>query len=128
MVVVDASAAVLAAIDRGERGAACRQQITEEAAAPWHFDAEAGQSIRGLVLRRQLTSVEGRRTLELASGLASWRYPLFSLAERAWELANSVSFYDALYVSLAERLEAALVTADGRLTRADGPRCEFVLV
>lgn len=128
MVVIDASAAVLAAIDRTERGAACRQAVTDETAAPWHFDAEAGQSIRGLVLRRLLTPEEGRTTLELASGLASWRYPLFSLAGRAWELVHSVSFYDALYVSLAERLNAALVTADKRLARARGPRCEFLLV
>lgn len=128
MIVIDASAATLAAIDRGARGAACRRAITNEAAAPWHFDAEAGQSIRGLVLRRLLSPAEGRTTLELASGLASWRYPLGSLAPRAWELINSVSFYDALYVSLAERLSAALVTADAKLARAKGPRCDFVLV
>lgn len=128
MVVLDASAATLAAIDHGERGAACRETVTEEAAAPWHFDAEAGQSIRGLVLRRLLTREEGRTTLEFASGLARWRYPLGPLAPRAWELANSVSFYDALYVALAERLDAPLVTADRRLTGAVGPRCQFVLL
>ena len=46
------------------------------------------------------------------------------LAERAWELRENVSFYDALYVALAEALEAPLVTLDARLAGrpASAPR------
>jgi predicted nucleic acid-binding protein len=40
-----------------------------------------------------------------------------------WELRTNLSAYDALYVALAERLDAPLLTADARLARAPGPRC-----
>jgi predicted nucleic acid-binding protein len=46
-----------------------------------------------------------------------------SLWPRAWELRTNLSAYDALYVALAEQLDAPLVTADARLARAPGLRC-----
>jgi hypothetical protein len=45
------------------------------------------------------------------------------LLERGWQLRNSLSAPDALYVALAEALDATLLTLDQRLTRADGPPC-----
>jgi len=50
------------------------------------------------------------------------------LGQRAWELRPGVSYYEGLYVALAEVLGLDLVTADARLCRADGPRCSTVLV
>jgi len=50
------------------------------------------------------------------------------LLARAGELRDSVSAYDAQYVSLAEVLEALLLTADGRLARAPGLRCVVQLL
>lgn len=47
---------------------------------------------------------------------------------RIGELRDSVSAYDATYVAVAEALEAPLVTADGRLARAPGPRCSITVV
>lgn len=40
------------------------------------------------------------------------------MLERAWELRDNVTFYDALYVALAEQLEESLITLDERLARA----------
>ena len=48
------------------------------------------------------------------------------LATRAWEFRDSVTYYDATYVALAELLDAPLVTLDRRLARASGPRCAFL--
>jgi predicted nucleic acid-binding protein len=48
------------------------------------------------------------------------------LLARAWELRENVSFYDALYIALAERLD--LLTLDARLSRAPGARTEIVVV
>lgn len=45
------------------------------------------------------------------------------LLGRCWELRANLTVYDAGYVALAERLEATLVTADVRLSRAPGVRC-----
>lgn len=47
------------------------------------------------------------------------------LLTRAWELRATVRSSDALYVALAEALDATLVTTDLRLDRAPGPRCRI---
>jgi predicted nucleic acid-binding protein len=47
---------------------------------------------------------------------------------RIWELRDNVTPYDAAYVALAEVMEAPLLTADARLSRAPGVRCEVVLI
>lgn len=51
--------------------------------------------------------------------------PLPPLLNRAWELRHNLTVYDAAYVALAERLDGVLVTCDGRLANASGPRCSF---
>ncbi len=50
------------------------------------------------------------------------------LLERAWELRDSVRGWDAMYVALAEAMDATLLTTDARLARAHGPRCTFDVV
>ena len=42
----------------------------------------------------------------------------------SWELRHNVGAYDALYVALAEALDAPLLTADGRLAAAHGHRAD----
>jgi predicted nucleic acid-binding protein len=42
------------------------------------------------------------------------------LLRRAWELRDVCTTYDALYVALAEALDATLVTRDARLGQAIG--------
>ncbi len=44
---------------------------------------------------------------------------------RAYELRANVTAYDASYVAVAEALGCVLVTGDGRLARASGPRCRI---
>ena len=51
-----------------------------------------------------------------------------ALLERAWELRATVRGWDAMYVTLAEVLEVPLITLDGRLARATGPRCVIELI
>jgi predicted nucleic acid-binding protein len=46
------------------------------------------------------------------------RFALAPLLPAAWELRANVSLRDALYVALARRLDAMLVTADARLALA----------
>ncbi len=50
------------------------------------------------------------------------------LLDRVWELRDNVSAYDAVYVALAEALDAVLVTCDGPLARASNvkTRMEFI--
>lgn len=46
------------------------------------------------------------------------RHPGARLLDRAGELRDLCTTYDALYVALAEALNATLLTRDGRLARS----------
>jgi predicted nucleic acid-binding protein len=50
------------------------------------------------------------------------------LLGRVWELKGSLRTWDAFYVALAEALHGTLITADARLAKAGGPRCEISIV
>jgi len=56
------------------------------------------------------------------------RFPHGTLARAAWRLRHSMSYYDALYVALATRLGAPLLTMDKRLANAPGLPCSVELV
>ncbi len=62
------------------------------------------------------------------AGFPIRRMPVPPLLERMWELRDNVTPYDAAYIALAERLDAALVTCDARLASANGPTCTFDLI
>lgn len=128
MIVADASALVVAVVDTGHRGAHVRKGLADGAITPHLADAEVGQAIRGLVLRQHLDAEAGRRSIVAAHRLVTDRVTHGPLLSRAWELRDNVSFYDGLYVALAELMEVTLHTADQRLAVAHGPRCEIELV
>ena len=52
-------------------------------------------------------------------------FPTGPLLPRVWELRFNLSTYDSCYVALAEAVDAVLLTADHRLARAPGPRCNI---
>ena len=130
MAVLDASVLVeyLAGFDRV---AAVRSRILADAGALWAphlIDAEVGHVLRRAVSRGELEADAAQSAL---SDLA--RFPLrraahIGLLDRAWELRDNVSFYDALYVALAERLDEPLLTLDARLSTASGVAAEVVVV
>ncbi|MFB7381722.1 type II toxin-antitoxin system VapC family toxin [Kitasatospora purpeofusca] len=127
MIVVDASALVLALADEGERGTAARAELAADGewVAPEHIVIEVMQSLRGLYLAREL---DAARVGELAAelpGLAIRKVPVEPLLGRIWELKDNLTPDDAAYVAVAELVGAPLVTADLRLMRASGPRCEI---
>jgi predicted nucleic acid-binding protein len=62
------------------------------------------------------------------AGFAIGRLPLAPLLERRWALGDSVTASDAAYGAVAERFEAPLITCDGKLAAANGPRCSFGLI
>jgi predicted nucleic acid-binding protein len=128
VIVVDASALVLAVVDTTARGARARGLLTDGGAAPHLVDAEMGQGLRGLVLRGLLAAEMAERAFDLAQHLVVDRYPHLPLRPQAWSLRHRVSFYDGLYVALARLLDLPLVTADARLTSAVRDECDIELV
>lgn len=128
MIVIDGSALAVAVADTTDRGVRARATLVDGAVAPHLVDAEVGQALRGLVLRQLLGAEQARRSLRAAEHLVVDRFDHAPLLGRAWELRSNVSFYDGIYVALAEALALILVTADAKLARADGLRCETLVV
>ena len=117
MIVIDASAAVLGLLNDGE----ARSMLREGAVVCPHLaDSEVAHALRSQVLRGDLKAGDAGRAIE--------RIGVQGLLPRIWELRNNVSAYDATYVAVAEALEVPLVTADGRLAGAPGPRCPITVV
>lgn len=122
MPVIDASVVVSVLAD-AEHASWAEAQLSTAGAdrslwVPHLIDAEVGQALRREVAADRLG--EGRADAAL---LDLMRMPLrridhIGLIQRAWELRHNFSFYDGLYVALAEGLDVPLVTLDRRLARA----------
>ncbi len=118
MRVLDASAAVELLL-----GTAAGRQVAEAlrgevVAAPAHLDAEVLSALGRLARAGEV--VEGRvadSLVELARAPIH-RFPLAPLLTAAWDLRSNLTLRDALYVALAQRLGATVVTADRRLAGA----------
>ena len=88
--------------------------------APELLDAEVLSALRRAVLGGRLDEA---RALAALDDLTDWpldRIPNRTLARLAWPHLHNVSAYDAFYVAAARACNAALLTADGRLSRAPG--------
>lgn len=125
MIVVDASAAVSALLSEGP---ARRTLAAEQIHVPHLIDSEVSSGLRRRVAARKMTPDAGWTTLDTWRSLGMTRYPMFSVLDRVWQLRDNLSAYDAAYVALAELLDCALLTADGRLSRAPGTRCPITVV
>lgn len=129
MRVLDASVVVDALARRGPRGErAYRALLGSELVAPAHIDIESIAGWRRHARLGELSIADAEDAIRLLRALPVRRIPHEPLLDRIWELRENVTTADAAYVALAERLNAPLLTTDARLTRASGPRCEFLLI
>jgi predicted nucleic acid-binding protein len=125
VIVFDASAAVLALINDGD---ARRSLAGETVTVPHLVDAEVAHALRAQVLRQRVSADDARAALARWARLGLRRFAVVGLLPRIWELRDNLSAYDATYVALAEASGCELVTADGRLARAPGPKCAIRVV
>jgi predicted nucleic acid-binding protein len=123
IVVVDASVIVRGL---GADGAARRFLMEDEIQIPHLADVEIAHAFRALVRRGRVRAADAESRLVRWRRLGVARHPAVQLLSRVWDLREGLSAYDATYVALAEALECPLATADLRLARAQGPRCEII--
>jgi len=127
VVVVDASAVILAVVDRTAAGQEVRRRLVGiRRHAPHLIDAEVGSVLRRMTQTGEIHEPVGRQALRLARRSVHRRHDHGPLMGRAWAIRDNVTFHDAMYVALAEQLGCAVVTADQRLARAIGDRAHLV--
>ena len=115
MTILDASAAKLRA----------EQELTNVffvagASLPHLLDVEVAQVLRRYIRDKTFAAQRGREALEDLGDLPLNRYPHDFLIPRVWELRATLTAYDAVYVALAELLDAPLLTCDGKIASAPG--------
>jgi predicted nucleic acid-binding protein len=130
IVVVDASA-VLEALLRTPAASAVERRLfqrSETLHAPYLLDVEVAQVVRRYAANRDIDGERGRMALADLADLPLRRYPHDFLLSRVWDLRNNLTAYDAVYVALAEALDAPLLTRDKRLAAASGHQARIELV
>ncbi len=117
-VVLDASAAVelLLGTPAGARADAALRG--RSVAVPAHFDAEVLSALGRLARGGYLDEGLVEPLLGQLGRAPFVRYALRPLLAAAWGLRHNLALRDAMYVVLARRLGATLVTADARLAQA----------
>lgn len=123
-VVLDASAAVelLLGSDTGHRLAHRLADPETGVHAPHLLTVEVAQVLRRVVRSGRMTAARGRASLANLVDLDVQRHDHELLLPRVWQLRDSATAYDAVYLALAEVLDAPLLTLDARLARAPGHR------
>jgi predicted nucleic acid-binding protein len=122
MLVVDSSAVVAALLGLPDTELAERLSGARELHAPHLLDVELLHALRRLVATRKLTAERAEYAREDFAALRIRRYAHEPLSDRAWQLRDNLTAYDAMFVSLAEALDMPLVTCDARLSSAPAVR------
>lgn len=96
--------------------------------APHLIDIETTQVLRRFAAGGEIDGARGRAALDDLADFPLRRYPHDFLLPRVWELRHNLTAYDAVYVALAEALDAPLLTRDRRIAGAAGHRARVELV
>lgn len=97
--------------------------------APAHLSAEFGHAIRGMSFGGKVNPQKAEWALNEYLDLGIELIEPDSTAfERAWQLRQNLSFYDALYVAAAEQNKVQLLTSDARISASGAARCEILVV
>jgi len=128
--VLDASA-VLELLLGTPAGVEVRAHIADAAVAlhvPHLLDVEVVQVLQRYVRDAQLHADDAADAIRDLRDLDLTRHAHEPLLDRVWTLRHSFSAYDAVYVALAEVLDASLVTSDRRLAHAPGLKGRAILI
>lgn len=129
MIVVDASALLefLLQTPLGTRVEA-RLLRDDEFHCPHLIDVEVTQGLRRLVRAREVSADRAAEAIQDLVDLDLHRHAHLDLLTRAWKLRENMTAYDAMYVALAEALDATVVTCDTPLAKAAGHRAHIEVI
>jgi predicted nucleic acid-binding protein len=127
VIVVDASALLefLLQTPLGTRVEARLLRDEDEFHSPHLVDVEVTQGLRRLVRAGELSPNRAADAIADLADLDLYRHSHFDLLARAWKLRENITAYDAMYVALAEALDAPIVTCDTPLAKAPGHRARI---
>lgn len=122
MTVVDASV-VFSVLAGGEHADWAEKHLVAAGGgrslwAPHLIDVEVGHALRRTAAAQRLREDRAVAALGKLSELPLRRIVHTGLLDRAWQLRHNLTFYDGVYVALAEQLAAPLLTLDRRLAKA----------
>jgi predicted nucleic acid-binding protein len=127
--VLDASAYVFAYTAATPSAERLRARIATGAVhAPHVIVGEVGSVARRMTATGAIKQDRALGLVEEVTRTASRLYAHGPLVRLAWSLRDNLSFYDALYVSVAVALGIPLLTADARLARAPGLPCAVEVI
>lgn len=122
MIVADASA-VAEVLLRKQTADAIAARLFDSGLAlhvPHLLDVEVAHVIRRHAAVGEFVAERGQELLADLLSLPLQRHPHDWLLPRVWELRHNLTASDAVYVALAEALDAPLVTRDRRLAGSPG--------
>jgi predicted nucleic acid-binding protein len=122
LIVLDASA-ILELLLGTSRGRTVASRIADPALGlhvPHLADVEVAQALRRYEREGELDAREAATAMATLGELDLERHSHEPLSRRVWALRDNLSAYDAVYVALAEALDARLLTCDARLAGSPG--------
>lgn len=130
MIVLDASAVVewLLGLPHAVAVAERIGEAEQSLHAPHVIGVEVAQVVRRLSARGAVSDDRGAAALADLADLDLIRYAHEPLLPAIWQTRANLTAYDAVYVALAEALDAPLVTCDARLAAAPGHRARIDLI
>jgi predicted nucleic acid-binding protein len=130
VIVLDASAAIEWLL-QSRAGIKLEKRLfspSESLHAPHLLDVEVAQVLRRYVREKIMSAQRGQEALEDLADIPLSRYPHDFLMPRVWELRATLTAYDAVYVALAEVLDAPLLTCDAKIASAPGHSAKVQVV
>jgi len=130
VIVVDASALLelLLQTPLGRRVETRMFRDQDEFHTPHLADVEVTQGLRRLVRAGEVSAARAAEAISDLADLDLFRHPHLDLLARAWRLRENITAYDAMYVALAEALDAPIVTCNAPLAHAPGHRARIEVI
>jgi predicted nucleic acid-binding protein len=127
VIVVDASA-LLEFLLQTRLGTRVEARLFRDGAdfhSPHLVDVEVTQGLGRLVRSGEVSPERAAEAIADLTDLDLHRHAHLDLLTRAWKLRENVTMYDAMYIALAEALDATVVTCDTPLAKAPGHRARI---